>query len=177
MKNNDVEQLEIFFSSISHIIGKINKAVMCSPDPREISLVRRHFRADNVVELDRKAWDINKTCPEESDMVMACNVFMESPDPLLWINNACARTKWFVILDNCISHRGNIQGETAVSIGDVMRYTMPPIMVAKLPTAFDLNTISDRIIKIVPYDLESHCGVEGYHKATSFIALIKGNRV
>lgn len=184
MRDRDIEELESIlktwvddgcFETPAGRAGSIRSIVTCSADGRESRTLKQFFPGSQIEDMTSNQWNLDEACPSTSDMVLACNVFMCARDPKRWIENACRKTRFFVMLDNCVSHRGNVEGETSPSTGDFMRYTMPPHMEAMLPESFDLNRVADRLISLHPYEMDSGCGVTGYDKTKMFVALFRGD--
>jgi hypothetical protein len=177
MRSEDIVHLEHFLRDCREsVLTNIKRVLFCSPDNEEIIRVKDILKNDEIVIRTRETWDLNNIPDTDSDLVVICNTLMCSNDPKKWIDNACSRTRWVIVLDVCIGHRGGSEGERAVSDGDVMRYTMPPHMVAKCEDAFDLNQVKERIIKLLPFKSPTECRVEGYEVATQFVMLLKGDK-
>lgn len=175
MRAQDLEKLNEKLSlwKEQKILSGIKKVIICSAGSDELRDVQRIFSEAEVKSLDLNQWNLDDVCSEQSDLVIASNVFMCAHDPLKWLSNALENTKHLVVIDHVVAYRGGVEGETSPSTGDVMRYTMPPLFNAKLQTAFDLNSVKEKIVDIEPFSYPSFCGVPDFGTTTMFISLFK----
>lgn len=176
MHDNDIGELEelLRVESTGSLKG-CRSFLFCSPDSREIATVKKFFHPLDVTSFDLHDWDLDQPCPGQYDVIVACNVFMCAKDPDLWFSNVFSGCKFAIVIDNCIGYRGGTEGETSPSTGDVMRYTTRE-REAKLPGAYDLKKLSDRIIYGKSYESVSMCGVEGYGTSVRFAYLFRGDK-
>lgn len=176
MLERDLQEIRSCIVDWEDLLTDVRSGVVCSANPEELRMLEELFPKAWFTGMSEHQWNLDDGCPEESDLVLASNVFMCARDPKRWLENACRKTRFFIMMDNCVAHRGNVEGETSPSTGDVMRYTMPPHMVAMLPTAFDLNRVADRLVSIGVYESPSDCGYPGYEVSRKFVALFRGDR-
>lgn len=171
MRIQDLKKLEE--KLLSWNLQDVKNIVICSADSQQKELLHDIFPDATISTLDRGEWNLESPSPIKSDLLIACNVFMNATNPLKWLQMSLKGTRYLVVLDMVVSHRGGAEGETSPSTGDVMRYTMPPLFTAKLPNAFDLNKIKKKISDVEAFEYESGCRVAGYDTTKMFIALLK----
>jgi hypothetical protein len=183
VKSIDVEKLSSFLLSMRRSYPKWadREIIVCSMSPPEMELFDRIFPSTdhNVTSMSKGVWDLSNECPIDSDIVIACNVLMYTGDPERCILNARKRTRLFVMLDQCIAHRGGQEGELAMfgdKDHDVKRFSMSHVgWNAVYPDAYDLSKMKDDIVSLDSFTIETH-HPEPYRLARTIIAAFRGDR-
>lgn len=172
MREADKQAYERHFPSwADEIVEEIKSVGMCSPDLFQTHQAMSLFPGATVEELTISEWDLSQPAPQNYDLVCAMNVMMCSPNPTLWFGNMCKTAKYVWIQDNILGCR-NHPNEIDPSTKDVMRYSYKEHR-ARLPEAFDLEAIKDRILKFETYAPNS-CHEGCPNKA--FLVMLKGDR-
>lgn len=175
MRSPDVTQLEKFLGERKERFGDVRNVILCTGDSSEVQALVKTFPGVNVTNVTKNQWDIQeRPYPRDIDMVLACNVFMCSKDPLTWFKNGAASARHLVIMDHCVAWRGGT--EELGKPEDQKRFTYPPLMVAKHEEAFDLHSVGDALLEVEPYNYPSGCGVQGFEDVLMFIAHIRGGK-
>lgn len=96
-----------------------------------------------AVSLPRWRWDLNRPSRQRFDLLVACNVFMYSPDPALWFRNVLASCRYFLLLD--LIRRQRDSHDEFGSDGDRMRYAVGDER-PRVARHFDLTSLGDRVV-------------------------------
>lgn len=123
MRDHDVEAIEELILSIPKEI-KINSVAAVSGESMEIDLCKRLLNVDLKC-ISEKEWNLYNECDFKLnvDLMLACNTFMCSKNPLLWLQNIAKVSKYIILQDLSSAARG--QGKiTAPDSGDFMRYSV-----------------------------------------------------
>jgi len=110
-------------------------------------------------------WDLNSSCDYGVfDLITACNIFMYSNDPELWLNNIFKACKKFWMQDLISGKRddnGYLGGD-----GDSQRYSFPSDP-SDFVGAFDMSPYMDRLTHFESYDVGPN--------STHFVAEFNGD--
>lgn len=93
--------------------------------------------------LPRWRWNLNEPMPwpRRFDLLVACNVFMYSPDPERWFRHVFAVCKYFLMIDPIRRRRSHASEIT----DDAMRYSIGDERPRGEPS-FDLESLGDRLL-------------------------------
>lgn len=155
MRDHDVEAIEKIIKSVSKDIT-INSAVAVSGESMEIDLCKRLLNL-NLKCISEKDWNLYNEYNGnlKVDVVFACNTFMCSKDPKVWLKNISKVSKYIIIQDLSKAARG--QGRiTAPDSGDFMRYSVTNFNIigktddGAIPV-FDFSNCGINIINCIEY--------------------------
>jgi hypothetical protein len=142
----------------------ISKVLACSPDDRQIEILQP---LGLLVCVGKETWDLSKECSGKFDIIVACNVFHYSQDPMAWFCNALKACRELWIQDLFCRNRGfNGLG----SDGDQTRYGWHAA-IAGTPT-FNLNQVEQQLLYCEYYDAGSF---RSRQTCVNFAAAFKGN--
>lgn len=97
----------------------------------------------NAKAIPRWRWNLNEPMPwpRRFDLLVACNVFMFSPDPERWFRHVFATCKYFLMIDP-IRRRRSHESELT---DDVVRYGIGDER-PRIEQSFDLSSLGDRLL-------------------------------
>lgn len=126
MKPEDIKHVEKLMDETSIGLESNGKVLLFCPSSEEIELATRKLSGCEITVLDRSSWDLMNEPPEHFpvfDMVLMCNVFMYSQDPVRWLSNISKKCKWLLIQD--IIRAKRMPDAELGSDGDSSRYGFP----------------------------------------------------
>lgn len=157
------------------IDGEVRFVLSIDPNIREMQAVKDFFGVD-LVPVFRKQWDVVEgpwPGPTYPDLILACNVFMYVSDVGRAMDNMLASCRYFLLQDNVRAHRG--PGELGGD-GDRNRFGLANRLSPLIGVASDLGPWEHRLVRLLPYEFPSGCGVKGYNPGQAFVALFRGDR-
>lgn len=144
----------------------VKKVIGLSLDERQRRIVQKLYPFAQLLDFRVKDWDLNEPGKEAADLVVACNVFHYSPDPLKWFTHVLACCKQFWIQDLLFRHRGK---DGLGPDGDRTRYSYGP---DGRSNTFDLSVLGDRLLDFEAYDAGS---MDCKRLTLNFVARIRGD--
>jgi hypothetical protein len=97
----------------------------------------------DAARLPRWRHDLNRPLTRRYDVLLAANVFMYSPDPVLWFRHVLASCKYFVLLD--LIRRRRSPNDELGRDGDSVRFGVGN-EVPRIGRHLDLNSMEDRLL-------------------------------
>lgn len=139
----------------------LSEVLVLSPDTgqREPDGVKRIWPACHVRTCDISQWDLREEpgvyVPRTCGLAIACNTFMCSRDPALWLRNITQVVPQIIIQDLSVCKRTPSR-HCGVDTGDVARYSVSSHGVIGQTDpdleVFDLSTAGYSILDIEVYD-------------------------
>lgn len=127
MRPADLNAIETFLDRLPD--GTINprSCVILSGDRTEAGLINGrwpHLTAIDTFSIE--AWDLNGTRPPPhgADLVMACNTFLCSEEPMDWMVKCANNFRWLLIQDCAVARRHSYR-HLAPETGDHTRFEAP----------------------------------------------------
>lgn len=124
---------------------------------------------------DITTWNLNdgpmKMFIGEIDMVVSCNIFMASPDPLKWLIH-CGKTAPYLVLQDMVRAWRAGNDECGVDTGDITRYTFTSHGELARPEAnsiYDMSQHDEFIDHIEFYSDDGYAGKD----CRKFVAVIR----
>lgn len=165
----DYHNCQTYFSRWAKEYG-CTSALICSPNYLQEDLVSRLCTGPIKV-LQQEDWNLEKPCPfPNSQVVVACNVFHYSAQPVLWFQNVLASCQYFWLQDLFSRPRGG-NGELGAD-GDKLRFAYGGVRTASIAYRYDLAELGDRLLDFHLYDAGSFAERRAM---INFVALIRGD--
>lgn len=149
MRPIDAEKLPDVWRAFRESAKDCRRIALLSSNDFEVSQVKLLFPGATVLNLSRESWDLNEPAPEQYDLVVACNVFMYSPNPELWFRNVLSSCKHFWLLDNIRALR--MQDSELGDDGDSARFYFTSGEQPRIREAFCLDRYMDRVLGFFEY--------------------------
>lgn len=167
MRECDVEQMKVFWNEwAARTAFSRHRIALLSPSPEEKELITKLFPDDERIILMKDDWDLNNEWGGEPfDLAVVSNILMYAKEPQRWIDNLLKASQHVWIQDNILGQRDPIN--ELGSDGDAMRFSMLPDHPARLPQAFDLSHMKDRLWGFTTYKVPVHGKVA---EAKAFLA-------
>lgn len=160
----DYEALIDTLLKFRNLVSPKTPVIGCSLDNRQAAIVKESLWG-RLLNLGQKEWDLNVVGSISTGLVVACNVFHYSPNPVLWLANVLRSCKLFCIQDLVLRHRGP---QSLGNDGDKVRYVLGDM---PIPSGFDLSPYQDRLLYYRCYDAGSF---RTKQTCVNFIAVLKG---
>lgn len=151
------------FSRWAEQILPSGRVLVCSPDVRQLEILKLALPDASIVPLGATQWDLNHPCPTTANLIVACNVFHYSPDPHLWFRNVFAACRHFWLQDLFLRYRGP---EGLGEDGDRARYGLG------VGGCTDLAAYTGRLLDYTMYDGGSYSNLR---TTVHFVASFRGD--
>lgn len=135
------------------------RILLCSPDKVQFSITQLFYANHLLMQRSESEWNLNSPWLEDPvDVIIACNVFHYSYDPIKWFDNCFSACKFLWLQDLFSRPRGHNGTELSKDDpSDMTRYGLGGVFSSNVPvdTAFDLAMYKDRLLAYEVYDAGS----------------------
>jgi hypothetical protein len=139
----------------------VTGVTICSPSNEEFAIARAFWPAAEIRRFTQAEWnldDIGPLPPEDWGLLMACNTFMCSRDPMLWIENI-RRTHRYLLIQDLSNAQRQPHRHLSPETGDVARYSvLSHGIVGKTDLGHNVYDISStygvRVLDCLGYDFD-----------------------